>query len=171
MTEATPGGQDTGSAMAEKIKGKAKRLAGALTGDDGLKVEGRLHEQKADTIKESRELSTEALQSKAESKLTAREREILVERQRLRAEVAAERQEATIEQQEQAERARIEREHAQQEAAVERAEQVQEVALDKAEFSAARERAAAERDAIEIERSAERARANASALDHATEEN
>src|SRR4051794_21088140 len=115
MTETSPDGHTAGSPLVDKLKGKAKRLAGTITGNDGLKVEGRLHEERATANKDSHDLTGEALQPKAESQWPAREREILVGRQRIKAQVAGEQQEATIEPQGGAGRARIEAEPARRE--------------------------------------------------------
>lgn len=152
----------------ERLKGKAKQVAGNVLDDDLLKTEGHLQEAKVDAGEEAKARTAEAEAEAQRADLLAREKEISVERQRLATEEAAETREAKLERERLAEEQRIEREHAAKEAAVERQERAQEAAIASDEMKAAQERSIDLREASALEAEAERARATADALDRAT---
>ncbi len=89
-----PTGSDPASRAVDKMAGKAKQLAGAVTGNDELKHEGQLHEQKADAAREAQRLSAGAETEQAHAEVTAEQGEIEVGRQRLAAEETSEAREA-----------------------------------------------------------------------------
>jgi len=149
----------------ERLKGKAKEVAGAVLGNDALKREGRLHEEKADAVEEAGRLDRQAAQERAEAAVTARERQLAVEQQRLAAEASAETREARLERERIESEAWINREHAHEAIKVERQGAAAEAALDADEVRAARERAEQVREAARIERAAHEARATAELLD------
>ena len=153
----------------ERVKGKAKRVAGSVFGDEELKREGELHERKADAVKDAARLDDEAAQERAGAEITARERELAAEEQRLVAEESAELREARLEREWRESEARVEREHAQREMAVERQAQAQEATVDADEARAAAARAERLRSATRIEKEADKARATAEVLDSATD--
>jgi len=74
----------------DRMKGVAKKAAGAVLGDDDLKREGELHREKAQADTEAAKLQEKADREQAQAETAAREREIEIERQRLAAEAAAE---------------------------------------------------------------------------------
>lgn len=156
-----------GGSFVDKIKGKAKQVAGAVTGDELLTQEGKLHEAKADATERAEHLDAEAEAERERAELTAREKELQVERQQLAAEEASEAREARLEQERRAEEARLEREHAAKETAVERQAQAQQQAVARDEVAAAKERGTDLRDADRIDQEAAAARAAAEALEAA----
>lgn len=60
--------------MTEKAKGKAREAAGALTGDEGAKREGRAEQDKHDAEKSARRARTEREASDEETRRDAEER-------------------------------------------------------------------------------------------------
>src|SRR3982751_3418780 len=101
MSERIPGAAAGG--LVDQVVGKAKQAAGAVLGNDDLRREGELHEDRADAAKQAAELATEV------------ERE----RQRLQTEAAADRQQQQIEQNEAAAKAAVEADAVRKEVAVE----------------------------------------------------
>jgi uncharacterized protein YjbJ (UPF0337 family) len=158
-----------GASFVDRLKGKAKQVAGRVTGNEKLKHEGELHERKADAIDDAARLDDQSEQERARAEITARERELAAEEQRLAAEESAEMREMRLEQERRENDARIEREHAQREASVKREEQARKEAVDADEALA--EVAHAERlhAAAQIEEEANTARATAEVLDRATD--
>src|SRR5690242_12792478 len=71
------------TSLTERIKGKAKRAAGALTGNETLKREGELHEEKADAVVEADRLDEQAEVAREKSKIDIRERELALQEQHL----------------------------------------------------------------------------------------
>ena len=65
-----------GSSLVERVKGKAKGLAGSVLGDRALQHEGALHEDKADAIDDAERLEADAAQQAEEAALAEREREL-----------------------------------------------------------------------------------------------
>ena len=100
--------QENVGGLVDRLKGKAKRAAGAVTGNDALRREGELHEEKADAVERAERLDAEAEQQRAQSDIVAREQELAAAEERLNVEEAAD-----------ARRARLERERVQAEAAIE----------------------------------------------------
>lgn len=149
----------------ERLKGKAKQMAGAILGDPLLKAEGQLHEEKADAAKEASALGAEAEAEAAQAELTIKEQELAAERQRLAAEEAEEVREGRLARERQAEELRIEREHAQAEAAVERQEQARKAAVAADEIAAGRDLGENLGEAAALEAEADRHAAVAEALD------
>ncbi len=54
--------------VVEGVKGKAKEAVGAVTGDDGLKREGRAQQEKAESQREVAAKEAEADKARAEAK-------------------------------------------------------------------------------------------------------
>src|SRR3954467_4691640 len=102
----------------DRVKGTAKTVAGTITGNEDLKREGELHQEKADAAETATHLEATAEREQAKAELTAREREIEIERRRVEAETAAETREQQVERERIAEEARIAAQTNAQEAAV-----------------------------------------------------
>lgn len=81
----------------ERIKGKAKELAGHVTGNKDLAREGELHQAKAEQLEDVKRQEAEAEQRKEEADLNRRARELELEEKRLVADEAAARQAADAE--------------------------------------------------------------------------
>lgn len=150
--------------MLERLKGKAKELAGSLLGDRDLERQGELHVQTADARDAAEQHEARADQRRAEADVTAREREVRAERERLEAEVTAEQRDARID----AQRARAE-----QQAEVQQGREqtvaahdrlVRETAISADEQRAARDHDEEARAARDAERKADVARRVAEAL-------
>src|SRR4051794_19902855 len=103
---------ESGGGFVERVKGKAKKVAGSVIGDDALREEGELHERKADATKDAARLDAQAEQERERAEITARERELAAKEQRLSAEEAAELREARLERERRETELRLEREHA-----------------------------------------------------------
>ena len=58
MTDRIPGAAAGG--LVDRVVGTAKKAAGAVLGNDDLRREGALHQEKAETAKKAAELSVEA---------------------------------------------------------------------------------------------------------------
>src|SRR5215217_1338791 len=86
-----------GGGFVDRLKGKAKDVAGSLLNDRQLEREGELHEEKADAAQEAKRREREAAEERREADLVARERDLETEEQRLDAEETAEAREAAIE--------------------------------------------------------------------------
>jgi len=160
---------DDGSSLVERVKGKAKGLAGAALGDSNLEREGQLHEQKADALDDADRLEGQAEQAQTDADLAARTHEIEVERRRLADEEAEARRTDELAQKREQDEARIE-------AQADRREQAVEAQADATEKAAAREQLEATRERSEeldaagsLTDEAERARAQADALDRAAD--
>jgi uncharacterized protein YjbJ (UPF0337 family) len=156
--------------LVDRLKGSAKQVAGAVTGNEDLKREGQLHHEKVDAAQEAAELATSAQREQSAAELTAREREIEIERQRLATETAAVAQEDQAERERVAAEMRIEAETAQQVTGVEQQKKVQLDTAARSEQHAAAERAEAERQAARLDAEAARTKQTAEALDAAAEE-
>src|SRR4051794_14805486 len=70
----------------ERLKGGVKRVAGAALGDEQLRHEGELHDEKADAMAEARQADADAERRQREAdadrraaELTAEQRELLAE--------------------------------------------------------------------------------------------
>jgi uncharacterized protein YjbJ (UPF0337 family) len=153
----------------DRLKGKVKRATGAVIGDDQLKHEGELHEEKADADERAARLGADAQQQREAAELATRERELAAEQQRLAAEESADARAARLEREQREEAQRLEREYAAREVAVERSEDAQQVSIAAEEAHAIQERAEAQREARAIEAEAARARATADAFDQAAD--
>ena len=156
--------------LIDRVKGTAKQVAGAVTGNEDLKREGQLHHEKVDAAHEAADLAKAAERDQAEADLTTREREIEVERQRIAAETAADARETQAERERIAAEQKIEAETAQRTAGVEQQKQAQFETAARSEQNAAAERAAAEKQAAQLEAEADRAKQTAETLDDAAEE-
>jgi uncharacterized protein YjbJ (UPF0337 family) len=159
-----------GGGLVDRLKGKAKEVAGSVLGDEQLQREGELHEEKADSAQEAKRRAADAAHERDEADLVARERDVQIEEQRLAAEEAADAREAAVERERADEEQRIEREHVQRKADIARDERAAETQLIADEQEAARVRARARREASEVENEAEQARSTAEMLDRATDE-
>jgi len=162
MTESAGG-------FVDRVKGKAKQVAGAALGNEELKHEGELHEEKADAAKDAARLSEQAEQERTRAEITARERELAADEARLRSEETAELRQERIEHERRAKEVAVERDHARREATVEQQTEAQHQALNADEGRAAAEREDAMREAERIEQQAANARTTAEALDGATD--
>jgi uncharacterized protein YjbJ (UPF0337 family) len=60
--------------MSEKAKGKMKEAAGAVTGDEAKKAEGRAEQSKAEAVEEAKQRE-KTRQTEAEAKKEERERD------------------------------------------------------------------------------------------------
>jgi uncharacterized protein YjbJ (UPF0337 family) len=60
--------------MSEKAKGKMKEAAGAVTGDEAKKAEGRAEQKKADAAEEAKQRE-KARQAEADAEQVERERD------------------------------------------------------------------------------------------------
>jgi uncharacterized protein YjbJ (UPF0337 family) len=60
--------------MSEKAKGQMKEAAGAITGDEAKKAEGRAEQRKADAAEEAKQRE-KTRQTEAEAKKVERERD------------------------------------------------------------------------------------------------
>jgi uncharacterized protein YjbJ (UPF0337 family) len=163
MSQRIPGTAAGG--LIDKAVGKAKQAAGAVLGNDDLRREGVLHEQKAAAAKQATELTAEAEREQQRADLTGRQRETEVERQRLLTEAATDRRQQQIEQSEATAKASVEAQTVRKEVAVEQQAAAQEAAIDRAETQAVRERLAAEQDATALDAQAEADRRTADVLD------
>ena len=83
----------------ERVKGGVKKLAGAALGDDELRREGELHDDKADAMVEAQRAEVEAEQSRREAEDDRRAAELTSEQRALLAEEAAEQHLERIERQ------------------------------------------------------------------------
>src|SRR3954447_7314218 len=137
----------TTGGFVDRVKGTAKTVAGTITGNEDLKREGELHQEKADATENAAHLEATAEREQAQAELTAREREIEIERRRVQAEVAAETREQQVERERVAEEARIAAQANAQETAIDQQADAREQALDRKERQAAAERVAAEQRA------------------------
>src|ERR671910_684027 len=97
----------SGGGLVDRLKGKAKEVAGSLLNDKQLEREGELHEEKADAAQAAKRREAEAAHERREADLVAQERDLKVEEQRLAAEETAEAREAAIERERAEEKQRI----------------------------------------------------------------
>jgi uncharacterized protein YjbJ (UPF0337 family) len=156
--------------LIDRVKGTAKQVAGAVTGNEDLKREGQLHHEKVDAVHDAAERAKTAEREQAAAELTAREKEIAVEQQRLAADTAAVAREDQAEHDRAVAEQKIEAETAQREAGIERQKQVQLDTAARSEQHAAAERTEASEQAAKLEAEAARAKQTADALDKAAEE-
>ena len=68
MTEKTTGPEAAAKGVAEDVKGKVKEAAGAVTGRDDLRREGRAQQEKAGSQREVAKKEAEADKARAEAK-------------------------------------------------------------------------------------------------------
>lgn len=158
-----------GGGLFDRLKGKAKQVAGSVLNDKKLEREGALHEEKADAAQEARRRQTEAAKERDEADLVARERDLKVEEQRLAAEETAEAREAAVERERAEKKQRIERDTAERKVDAARDERARQAQITADEQEAARERAHAHREASETGNEADQARATAEVLDRAAD--
>lgn len=83
MADAPRPPEDTG--VADKLKGKAKKVAGVLLDDERMKQEGELHEARSDAVREARDLAEQADDRLTEAELVQRQRDLEEEQQELQA--------------------------------------------------------------------------------------
>lgn len=157
-------------ALVDRMKGTAKQVAGAVTGNDDLRREGELHHDRAEALADAADLEADAAREQAAAELAEQERAITVERQRLAAEATAEARAAQVDRDRAAEEQRIAEDTRQREAAVEKDEASQLAGAARVEHLAEAERVESEQHAAELEDRAARAKAAAAALDDASEE-
>jgi len=155
MTSTGTGNTGAGREALDRVAGKAKQVAGAVTNNEVLAQEGHLQEDTADARRDARRLEERADQQRAEAELADRERELTTEQAHLQAQRDAESAEQEAEAQTQATHTRVSAEESQHE-------------------QQARARAnAAEADAAEVERSgladAARLQSRAASLAHAAD--
>src|SRR4051794_6103177 len=92
-----------GGGFMDRVVGKAKQVAGTVVGDEGLKREGQLHEEKADAAVGGTRREAEATAERERADVTARERELAVEEREIAVEEAAEAREERLERERQQE--------------------------------------------------------------------
>jgi uncharacterized protein YjbJ (UPF0337 family) len=68
MTDRDSGPQSGLKGVVEGVKGKAKEAAGALTGNDDMKMEGQAQQHKADAQREVAQREAQADKARAEAK-------------------------------------------------------------------------------------------------------
>ena len=160
---------DPSGGLLDRVKGAAKQVAGAVTGNEQLKREGDLHQERAAAQQAAAQAQAEAEKEQASAEVTQRETEIATERQRLAAEAAADERQAQIERESDAKERQV---HAAAEARQELAEQqraAQEQTADQLTGAAVTERLAADRAAADIEAQAEQAKRAAANVDQQIE--
>jgi uncharacterized protein YjbJ (UPF0337 family) len=153
----------------DRLKGKAKQVAGSVLENEQLEREGELHEEKADAAQEAKRREAEASQEREEADLVARERDLKIEEQRIAADETAEAREDAVERERAEKQQRIEREHVERKADAARDEQARQAQITADEQQAARERAQTRREASQAENEAEQARSTAETLDRAAD--
>ncbi len=156
-TDATP--------LIEKVKGKAKKLAGNVVGNEALVHEGELHEKKAEHLETANRLDTEAAERADAADLDERARELDLEQQRIAAEEARAVREEGLEREREVEQARIDRDADAEKAAAEQHRSAAKQAAVRDEAKAAEDLAQQRRDAAALEVEAERKKEQAAALD------
>jgi len=161
------GTEQGGGGLVDRLKGKAKQVAGSVLGDKNLKEQGQLHEAKADAAADARRQATAAEHQEAVADVSAKESELAIERQRLATDEAADARAARIETERKQAEAQVAAQHDAQRAAAERQAEAQENAVDQSEAAALRQHQVAEADASRIEREATEAERAAAALDAA----
>jgi colicin import membrane protein len=147
--------------MVERLKGGVKRAAGAALGNDELRREGELHEQKAEALAEAQRAEVEAERRQHEAEDERRAAELTAEQRELLAEEAAEAHLDRIEHQEGETHDAIEERHDQRIAAVEASTRSAKADIASDATTAARERNRQEIEAAAIEAEAEAARSRA----------
>jgi len=157
------------SPLVERVKGAAKGLAGAVTGDEDLAREGRLHTEKAEALDDANRLEAQAAQDAEDAELAQREHDLEAERRRLADEETADRRQQRIEEERQKREARIEAQAAGREQAVEAETRAAGRAAAHQRVEAARDRAEEHQEADTLEGEAERARRQAEVLDAAAD--
>jgi uncharacterized protein YjbJ (UPF0337 family) len=153
----------------DRLKGKAKQVAGSVLENEQLEREGELHEEKADAAQEAKRREAEASQEREEADLVARERDLKIEEQRIAADETAEAREDAVERERAEKQQRIEREHVERKADAARDERARQAQITADEQQAARERAQTRREASQAENEAEQARSTAETLDRAAD--
>lgn len=154
-----------GSGIVDRLKGKAKSLAGAALGNEDLEREGHLHEEKADALADARRLDAEASEQEREARLAEREQELGEERARLDLEEAEDQAQVRIAADQAAEEARISRDAADRKQAATAQAGAQKAAATRSETAAAREHISEVRDASALAAAADQARIEAERLD------
>ncbi|MFI6165341.1 CsbD family protein [Nocardia sp. NPDC051052] len=69
MTKDNSGPREAVEGVVEDVKGKAKEAAGIITGNDGLKSEGRAQQDKAESERAAAKKEAEAEKARAEANL------------------------------------------------------------------------------------------------------
>ena len=105
--------------MVERLKGKVKKTAGAVVGNDELRQEGALHEQKADALAEARRSDVDADRRQRQADDERRAAELTSEQRELRAQEGAESDRERIARQQVEARDAIEARHDQRSGAAE----------------------------------------------------
>lgn len=156
---------EPGLGFMDRIKGKAKGLAGAVTGDDALRREGELHEERADALVEARDLEAEADRQQGEADIASRQQELDAQRKEVEVEEAADARRAGLDQERNDAEAAIADRIAQKERGIEAQADAEQTAADRDQAEAAWEHGEDLREAAATQTAAERARAEAALLD------
>lgn len=161
----------TGAAqrIADRVVGKAKKIAGSITSDSTLKREGELHERKADAALEAERRQAESERATAAAEVDEKARRLALEEQQLRAEQVADARETVHELEVEREQAAIESDLDRSTHQAESREAASEAALGRNQAAAAVERAESLRQASAAEDEARRAERRADAYDAAAE--
>lgn len=162
----------TGAAqrIADRVVGKAKRIAGSITSDSTLKREGELHERKADAALEAERQAGEADRTASLVEMAEKERRLALEEQELQNEQIADARETLHEREVAREEAGIESDLSRSTRRAESREASGEAALGRNQSMAAAERAENLREASAAEDEARRAELRADAYGDAAED-
>jgi uncharacterized protein YjbJ (UPF0337 family) len=156
-----------GGGLVDRVMGKAKDVIGSITGNDQLRQEGALHQEKADAEHEAQRRATTADQIAAEAEVTSKAQELAAERDRLLAEEAEAAERDRLERESAQRQAKVEHDAATRQRAADRDDQAAKVAVASQEAAALNERQASVQSADRIEQEAQQARRRAEALDAA----
>ncbi|MGI8757668.1 MAG: hypothetical protein ACR2MB_17785 [Acidimicrobiales bacterium] len=154
-----------GNSTVDRLKGKAKSLAGAVLGNEDLEREGHLHEERADALDDAQRLDAEAAEQEHEARLAEREQEITEERALLDLEEAEDKAQARIAADKASEEARISREAADRKQAATAQAGAQKAAATRSETAAVGDHGSEVRDAASLAAAADQAREEAERLD------
>ncbi|MDQ1368922.1 MAG: hypothetical protein QOF20_1275, partial [Acidimicrobiaceae bacterium] len=89
--------KDKAGGLLAKAVGKSKEVAGSVLGNEDLKQEGQIHQQKVEAEKDAAKAEAAAQQREAEAAVAVDQRQLEAERRRLDAELVQEHQEDQIE--------------------------------------------------------------------------
>ena len=153
-----------GSGLMDRVLGKVKEVVGTVTGNQDLRDEGRLHEDKAEAERQAQIESAAAAQLSAEAEMASNEAELAAERQRLVAEEIDAAERKRLEREAAAAESRVEAVHDARRDAVDRAEHIEKAAASSHERAAAVDHQAAERLADQVAAEAEESRRRAATL-------
>jgi uncharacterized protein YjbJ (UPF0337 family) len=161
-------GEEKADGFGDRLVGKAKEVAGSVLGNEELREEGQLHQQRARADAAAAKAEAAAGQREAMADVVVEERELAAERLRLKAGAAQMLEESRIEQDRQAEQSGLDDEARQLHTMSRHQELAEKQAAERMEATAMRERQVGEAEATRLESEASEARRLASRLDAAT---